>query len=136
MIQVKSYSLSDLATYLCIDKGKARFIKNLTLCNSMEEYCDLEEVINKALDMDIDFGQFQYSNLLSSILQCIDAVLDTHGVEYIGQPQDGYNWCPDFDYCNTGDMYTFTVALQYSNQCFYLTDCETMVIKSEGLKND
>ena len=116
MRQVKSYSLKFLANKFQITKERARFIKQLTLVTDKEEYWELETKINKVIGTDLDFD----TNCLSMILDAINVLLETYGIEYEGERADTWNWKPNFEICNAGDSYVSTVILDNNKEVFYV----------------
>lgn len=53
------------------------------------------------------------------VMQEIDSLLGTHGIEYLTDSRDGMHQTFGIDYCNTGDTYGMTVMLDWS-RCQWL----------------
>lgn len=59
------------------------------------------------------------------IMCAIDGLLDTHGVEALGD--SGTYRYPQFSYCNTGDSYACTVVYDYLKDRYLLTSWGDLV---------
>lgn len=107
-------SIKRLEEGLNICRDQAKQVRRILECRNVEAVCALSErAASHARDC---FGRspLQYVKLLAC-----DAILETHGVEFIAK---GHNKrSPSIEYCNTGDTYAATLMWmngRYSVGCW------------------
>lgn len=96
--------------------------------STLEKYYEAQVYsAGQGLYQNLDYYDRRYTDRIRAALTIIDAVLDTHGVEYIQSNQDTFHRAEGLSYANTGDTYGTTVIYDHSTDRWHIGDWGSFV---------